>query len=411
MKRSLITILAILAVQQTMTSQPNTQLLATLHDQYESFKVSGIDGRRFTQEDFLRWIGPITASGTLTAERVGESGEGRPLTLYTFGKGPVTVFLWSQMHGDESTATMALADIFSFFHKNPDDPIVRRIRDQVTVVVLPMLNPDGAQRFQRRTSDNIDINRDALRLATPEARTLKRVRDRLDPDFGFNLHDQDPRYTVGATGKMTAIALLAPPTDASRGFNETRTRARHLASSIAHALSAYIPGHLARWDDTFEPRAFGDNVQKWGTSTVLIESGGWANDPEKMYLRKMNTLALLWSFIVIGDGSYAQADSSTYEELPFNMKLGFDLLVENALLRQPENGNVALVDIGLNLEERFDHTSRTVTRRWSVEDIGDLSTYSAYRRVDMKSTAVNEELLILEKKLSPEQLKSLIPLN
>jgi len=411
MKRQILITLAIIAAHQTMTSQSNTQLLANLHDRYESFKVSGIDNRRFTQEEFLQWIAPAVASGAIRAERVGQSGEGRPLTLYTYGTGPVSIFLWSQMHGDESTATMAIADIFSFFQTNPEDPIVSRIRKTVTLHVLPMVNPDGAQRFQRRTSDNIDINRDALRLATPEARTLKSVRDRLDPDFGFNLHDQDPRYTVGTSGNMTAIALLAPPTDASRMFNETRARARHLASSIAQMLSSYIPGRIARWDDTFEPRAFGDNVQKWGTSTVLIESGGWPGDPEKMYLRKMNTLALLWSFLVAGDGTYAQADTAAYEELPFNMKLGFDLLIENALLRQPENGQLILVDIGLNLEERFDDSSRVVTRRWSVEDVGDLSTYAAYRRVDMKSTPVSDELLMLEKKFSPEMLKSLIPLK
>ncbi|MCK7519052.1 MAG: hypothetical protein MZV64_15665 [Ignavibacteriales bacterium] len=34
---------------------------------------------------------------------------------YLIGKGKSKVFLWSQMHGDEATATMALVRCFQFF--------------------------------------------------------------------------------------------------------------------------------------------------------------------------------------------------------------------------------------------------------------------------------------------------------
>ena len=45
---------------------------------------------------------------------------------------------------------------------------VRGILSSLTLYVVPMLNPDGAERFQRRNAQSIDINRDALRLQTPE---------------------------------------------------------------------------------------------------------------------------------------------------------------------------------------------------------------------------------------------------
>jgi hypothetical protein len=41
------------------------------------------------------------------------------MNAVTHGHGPTTVLLWSQMHGDESTATMALADIFAFLGREP----------------------------------------------------------------------------------------------------------------------------------------------------------------------------------------------------------------------------------------------------------------------------------------------------
>ncbi len=51
-------------------------------------------------------------------------------------------------------------------------------------------------------------------------------------------------------------------------------------------LQLFIPGQVARYADDHEPRAFGDNVQKWGTTLILIESGGYQGDPEKQYIRQ-----------------------------------------------------------------------------------------------------------------------------
>jgi hypothetical protein len=63
-----------------------------------------------------------------------------------------------------------------------------------------MLNPDGAELFQRENAAGMDVNRDGRQLSTPEARALKGLRDRLSPDFGFNLQDQNARTRVGARG-------------------------------------------------------------------------------------------------------------------------------------------------------------------------------------------------------------------
>ncbi|MDZ7613027.1 MAG: hypothetical protein U5K51_04450 [Flavobacteriaceae bacterium] len=41
---------------------------------------------------------------------------------------------------------------------------------------------------------------------------------------------------------------------------------------IDKVVQQYAPGQTGRYDDEFEPRAFGDNIQKWGTSAILIES-------------------------------------------------------------------------------------------------------------------------------------------
>ena len=79
-------------------------------------------------------------------------------------------------------------------------------------------------------------------------------------------------------------------------------RAKRVASALTMVLEQFTPDHIAKYDDTFEPRAFGDNIQKWGTSVVLIESGGWKNDPEKMFIRKLNCVGLLSVFYSIASG-------------------------------------------------------------------------------------------------------------
>jgi hypothetical protein len=57
---------------------------------------------------------------------------------------------------------MALADIFAFLaDPSRKDPLRDRLDRALTVVFVPMLNPDGAELFQRQNAAGIDINRDA----------------------------------------------------------------------------------------------------------------------------------------------------------------------------------------------------------------------------------------------------------
>ncbi len=65
-----------------------------------------------------------------------------------------------------------------------------------------------------------------------------------------------------------------------------------LISQLTEVLEDYIPGHIAKYNDDFEPRAFGDNFMKWGSSLILIESGGWKNNYEKSFVRKINFFSL-----------------------------------------------------------------------------------------------------------------------
>jgi hypothetical protein len=402
----LLPFLVSLIVVSKLNAQMNTiNEIAALHDQY---KLGELTSRRFTQEQMLGWIRDLEQKGQFNSTAVGSSAEGRPIKLVTIGNGRTKILLWSQMHGDEPTATMALLDLLKFFSEAPDHPVAQALRQNLTLLMLPMINPDGAERFQRRTGQIIDMNRDALRLATPEAKILKEIRDRYNPEFGFNLHDQDPRYSVGQTREVSAIALLAPAMDEAKSDNAVRLRAKQVAAALAAALKEIIPGRVTRYDDTFEPRAFGDNIQKWGTSTVLIESGGWPGDPEKMHLRKVNFVALAASFLSITQKEYERADIASYETLPLNGKNRYDMILRRAEFKPSFSAPSLFVDIGINTEEKTDSASGNLFDLATIVDIGDLSTFGAFQEFDCSGMKFDSTEIDMEKEMPKSEVLELL---
>lgn len=394
---------------QSPDQTPNLlKLTRELFEDYTSYGIPEIVSRRFTQADMLCWLKPLNTGNLCTVRALGTSAEGRTISLLRLGKGTIKVLLWSQMHGDESTATMALLDILNFFKRKPDHIVTRSILDTLDLLMIPMLNPDGAERFQRRTAQSIDMNRDALALETPEALILKNAQQTHKPEFGFNLHDQDPRYTVGNTNHVSAIALLAPAYDETRGDNQIRLAAKKIASVFATAVQEFIPGHVSKYDDAFEPRAFGDNVQRWGTSTVLVESGGWPGDREKMFIRKLNAVGLMTSLYAIANGTYRQADVAVYEQLPFGTKYLYDIVLRNAKLKASDQVPAVSVDIGINYEEERSAENGHVELIGTIVNIGDLQVYGAFREVDVHQALFTGSQIRLDQRLSVQEIEALV---
>ena len=71
------------------------------------------------------------------------------------------------------------------------------------------------------------------------------------------------------------IALLAVAGDPQGTLTPGRARAKRVCSrDRARRSTPFVPGGIARYDEDWSPRAFGDNLTAWGTPVVLIESGG-----------------------------------------------------------------------------------------------------------------------------------------
>ena len=209
------------------------------------------------------------------------------------------------------------------------------------------------------------------RLSTPEARTLKAVRDAIVPDYGFNLHDQNARTRAG-NGEGAAIALLPPAADSAKSYNAVRTRARLVAAWLATDFNNVVNGRIAKYDDTFNPRAFGDAMQAWGASTVLIESGAILGDPQKQKLRSYNAAAMLGVLEAIAMRTFEQADPHAYEALPFNRGGAYDMLIVGGTVVTP--AGVTREDVAINFDDSVARTSGRLAEMGDLEGVIALDT-------------------------------------
>ena len=376
MKKLIPLIIILLA----FTVHAQDELTSQLYDTYEDYKEPSIGERRIKHADIQPLIQKFKANPKFEVQKVGQSIQGRDLHLISIGSGDSNIFLWSQMHGNEPTATQAIFDILNFLNAPEFQEEKEAILSKLKLHFLPMLNPDGAEVFTRRNALGIDINRDALRLQSPEGQTLKRLRDSLDADFGFNLHDQSTYYNAERTEKPATISYLATAYNYEKDINEVRANAMKVIVYMNEIIQNYAPGQVGRYSDDFEPRAFGDNIAKWGTSLILIESGGYPGDPEKQEIRKLNYVSILSALYTIANESFKNIPIEDYEKIPRNDRKLFDLKIENVIYELL--GDDYILDLGIFNNEVDLEGHNQFYYNSSVADQGDLSTYYAYKTFD-----------------------------
>ncbi|MGF1637687.1 MAG: M14 family zinc carboxypeptidase [Cyclobacteriaceae bacterium] len=334
--------------------------------------------------DLFRALLPFRSNPDFEFKTVGLSVEGREITSIRFGTGKVQVAMWSQMHGDEPTATLSILDFLNFLQKDDAYNDFRSmLKNELSIHIIPMVNPDGAERFIRRNAQGIDINRDALALSSPEARMLKDYVLQLNPDYGFNLHDQEPYYAVGNTSSPVTLAFLAPPPDAESGVAKNNYEiAQSLLGNLVSELSPIYPSEISRYAADYEPRAFGDFFQHMGISTILIESGACKHDGEKRRVRKAGFLAVLTGCALIAQQK-VEGGTEHYHAIPDNKKMKlFDLMIRNVII--DINGVSCTTDIGIRRVRKMVKGSDASNYISIIEDIGELSVFGAFDTVDAK---------------------------
>jgi len=379
----LLTLLFIFLMSSNSQAQTPQDLAAIWDKQH----ITTMPPSQVRHADLKKYLEKLKQAG-LSVNEAGRSGENHEIYQVEWGQGKTRVFMWSQMHGDEPTATSALVDMFYFLQKNRNLKWVAELEKAVTIRAVPMLNPDGAERFQRRNAQFIDINRDARDLATPEGLLLKNLRDAWQPEIGFNLHNQNPLTTVGKSREQATISLLAVSGNAESKFSEAGERNKRLCAMIISALANFIKGHVARYEDDYNPRAFGDRMSEWGTATILIETGA-LHGRDEMFLTKMNFIAFLSAFHALATGSEKTADPKSYDSLTFNENgyLFSYIFRDASIIERPAAPNSAAkpapfkADVAVNADRRRAGEDLTL----SVQEFGDLDNYFGLEEFDVSN--------------------------
>lgn len=290
---------------------------------YPKVKEKKIQGRWVTFKDIESILEELPIS--ITKDIIGTSEQGIPIYKISFGTGTKKVLLWSQMHGNESTGTKAVFDFINFIQAHSGLPTVKQIMNNIQIHIIPMLNPDGALSYTRENSNGIDLNRDAVALEAKESKLLRKILEQVNPEFCFNLHDQRTIFGVEGTKNPASISFLAPSEESTRKVTQGRKQTMNVIIAMNALLQQIIPGHVGRYTDEFYPTATGDNFQKLGHNTILIEAGHFPDDYEREKVREFNFYALLQGlFHVATEDNFD--DHKDYFTIPNNIKNFYDVI-------------------------------------------------------------------------------------
>lgn len=347
-----------------------TQLNSSfLEDNYAKIKEYSISGRWITLADIQPLYLNLQGSG-IKAKIIGESEQGRAIYQVKLGKGSTKILIWSQMHGNESTGTKAVFDFLNFIQSCTYNEITKSILQNCSITIVPMLNPDGAQAYTRVNADGVDLNRDAVNLQAKESKLLREILEKVNPQFCFNLHDQRTIFGVDGTKNPSTISFLAPSEEETRKITEGRKETMNVIVAMNELLQKLIPNHIGRYTDEFYPTATGDNFQKLGHNTILIEAGHYANDYEREVVRKYNFYALLQGIYHISQTTNFK-EYKKYLAIPNNIKNFYDVI-----FRSEKNEK----DIAYQYEETVESGKFALVLK--KEKVGNLSSYLAHEELN-----------------------------
>jgi hypothetical protein len=234
--------------------------------------------------DVLEFLAALESAPGLHARTFGYSFEGRPLPLVVVGRGLETgspeevlasarlrVFVFANIHGGEVEGKEAAQMLLRSFAAGRHD----RWLDSLVVLVAPIYNADGNERVavthrfrqhgpvggvgERGNAQGLDLNRDHMKLVSPEARALVGVLRSYDPHVVVDLHTTNGTHHAY---HLTYSPPLHPNTHAGitgllrdRWLPEVTTRIfRERGWHLHYYGNAYAPAGMERGWYTFDHR-------------------------------------------------------------------------------------------------------------------------------------------------------------
>lgn len=273
-------------------------------------------------------------------EVIGQTVKGRDIYMAKYISNPQnpTILFLTQQHGNEQLTTEGALEFIKHLGTNK----TKGVLDHVNILIIPMLNADGAmgdvnfslddyladgdRHLTRYNANNVDLNREHDKVPSemePEARVLhENVFAKYNIDYMIDLHHQGTRSET--EGELVSGSILYPTN--ANVKPEVLEGSKKLGSVVYHALENTGWGHIGKYNG-----GNGENIGRNGAavrydiSTLLFEMRGMSDhyiesyalgQKSNGYLIKQTISTLDTTVRAIADGSIDTADTSFWDTLP-----------------------------------------------------------------------------------------------
>jgi hypothetical protein len=128
----------------------------------------------------------------LTVKVWGKTQNNKPVFLVKNFDKPdsshLKVFLFGEQHGNEPSGKEGLLLLIKALAKGELDKVFQNI----DLLIIPQVNPDGGDMNLRRNANNIDLNRNHLILTAHEAQLVQAVFHKYQPELTVDFHEYYP---------------------------------------------------------------------------------------------------------------------------------------------------------------------------------------------------------------------------
>lgn len=256
---------------------------------------------------------------------MGETAEGRRIPLLIVGDPPhataaaarragkLVVFLFANIHAGEVCGKEAFPMLVRDIALHPEAPRNRALLSRMTLLVAPIYNADGNERFspanrpgqvgpvngmgQRPNAQGLDLNRDMMKARAPETRAMLDLLNKWNPDLIVDSHTTNGSYI------RYALTYAAPQNPAGHYDPMQFVRdtmlpevSRRVKERVGYDTFFY--GNLNRGRDEWEtydalPRFGGNYYGLRNRMSVLLEAYSYASYKDRVLVTLEFTRDLL----------------------------------------------------------------------------------------------------------------------
>ncbi|EZH65557.1 hypothetical protein DH09_18230 [Bacillaceae bacterium JMAK1] len=203
--------------------------------------IEELDDRWTNYEEMVEELLRIEelSDGKLDLEIIGESHHGRDIYSARIGEGDQVLLIDSEIHGNEKAGTEAVIDMLDALASGDRDHIL----EEVTIVAVPKLNPDGAELVKRQNDiswEEVLEYHPHLEGAEPawyhnESRNGFDINRDFHPDLDFEAEASDlpgtsAHYGFYLTNEARALADLYQELQGEFGIVEAYVNLHHMGT-------------------------------------------------------------------------------------------------------------------------------------------------------------------------------------